>query len=456
MKHIYNQLPWYLQNFAVSIAGYSQRRKRYGVFFKSKLQEYVSRDGISKEELFEYRAALISRSLEQASRTDYYAKKFREMGAHWSELADPINFSKIPLTFKSEVARDPSSFMPRKSKDDDISVSTSGTTGQSLKFRASRNFDAEQWVVWWRYRHRFGIGLGTKCALFSSTPVVPPEEKNKFWRLNIAMNEFRFSVFHISSNNIRSYVDALNKIKAPWIHGNPSAIALLAQLMLANNYKLEYKPLWLSIGSENLQEWQSRAIKDAFGVEPIQHYGLMEGVSNISECPYGSLHVDEDFAYTEFLSNDIGSSLRIVGTSFHNDAFSLLRYVTGDLAVLDLENNQCDCGCGGRVVKRIDGRMTDYITLPNGERVASLAGPLHSTSGLAEAQIFQDKTGNLTVRYVPTGELSELTIGSIEKKMRDRIGYDIAIKFERVPFVERTARGKIKLVISEFNSQPQY
>lgn len=450
MKSIYNALPNFLQDAAVSIVGWQQKRKRYDKYFHQKLEEYIERDSISKDKLFEYQRTKLKSALEQASKTPYYSKLFEEMGVHWSELADLKSFVKIPLTYKTDVAKNPTLFMPRAAKEGDIRISTSGTTGQSLSFNASQNFDSEQWVVWWRYRYRFGINLGTKCALFSSTPIIPPNENTRFWRLNSAYNEYRFSVFHISDRTVKSYVDSLNSIQAPWIHGNPSAIALLAQLITRNNLKLKYQPSWLSIGSENLQPWQAAAIENVFGVKPIQHYGLMEGVSNISQCRCGKLHVDEDFAYTEFVKNEHSGSFSIVGTAFNNDAFSLLRYVTGDLATPDTTTTICKCGFNGRLVSAIDGRQTDYITMPNGERVASLAGPLHSTSGLAEAQIFQDKTGALTVRYVPTTGWIDSNIDSIARKMRDRIGSEIQIKFQKVDAVERTSRGKIKLVISEY------
>lgn len=450
MKKIYNALPSLIQDAAVSIVGWQQKRKRYDERFKRKLGDYIKRDAQSTEEILEYQRLQIRKSLEQASKTSFYSRVFQDMGAHWTELCDLQNFVKIPLTYKSDVARNPSSFMPRKTMKGDIVISTSGTTGQSLSINASQSFDSEQWAVWWRFRYRFGINLGTKCALFSSTPVIPPQEKKRFWRLNLAYNEYRFSVFHISEKTVKSYVESLNKIRAPWIHGNPSALALLAQLMLVSNIKLTYQPAWLSIGSENLQPWQAEALIKVFGVQPIQHYGLMEGVSNISQCPSNVLHADEDFAFTEYLKSENSDASMIVGTSFHNDAFSLVRYVTGDLATPEDCNKICDCGRHGRLVRAIDGRLTDYITMPNGERVASLAGPLHSTSGLAEAQIFQDEYGVLTIRYVPTKDWKEENISSIERKLRDRIGNKIKIQFQKVEKVERTARGKIKLVISEY------
>ena len=448
MKNLYNRLPAFLQDMAVSLAGSRQKKVRYDQYFHQVFNAQMERELWSEEQILAFQKGQLDNALERAASTTYYSALFKSMGAHWSELSGYENFKKIPITYKDSVSENPDAFKPRESIKSDKLISTSGTTGKSLTFAASKHFDSQQWAVWWRYRARFGIKQWTKCALFSSTPIVPSAETNRFYRSNNAYNEYRFSVFHISEKNVAAYVQSLNRIKAPWIHGNPSALSLLAKLMLDNNLSLNHKVHWLTIGSENLQSWQEEVLVKVFGVKPIQHYGLMEGVSNISQCPHGNLHTDEDFSFTEYLTQDNSDSKLIVGTSFCNDAFSLLRYSTNDLATL--KQGSCSCRRPGRLVSSIDGRFTDYITLAGGERVASLAGPFHSTPGLSEAQIYQDATGALTIRYVPSIDWDNKNLIPLENKLRDRIGSSLPIHFLIVDKVERTARGKAKLVISDY------
>lgn len=448
MKGLYNKLPAFIQDMAVSLAGANQKKSRYDEDYHQFFNAQMEREHWCEEQVHAYQKIQLGNALERASRTSYYSTLFKSMGAHWSELTEYNNFKNIPITYKESVSENPAAFKPRDSIKTDKLISTSGTTGKSLTFSASKSFDSQQWAVWWRYRARFGIKQWTKCALFSSTPIVPSTETKRFFRLNNAYNEYRFSVFHISEKTVAAYVHSLNKIKAPWIHGNPSALSLLAKLMLDNNLALNHKVHWLTIGSENLQSWQEDVLLKVFGTKPIQHYGLMEGVSNISQCPSGNLHTDEDFSFTEFVTQGNSESKLIVGTSFCNDAFSLLRYSTNDLATL--KQGHCSCGRPGRLVSSIDGRFTDYITLAGGEKVASLAGPFHSTPGLSEAQIYQDTTGALTVRYVPSIDWDSKNLISLESKLRDRIGNSLPIRFQIVDKVERTPRGKAKLVISDY------
>ncbi len=111
---------------------------------------------------------------------------------------------------------------------------------------------------------------------------------------------------------------------------------------------------------------QVEVMERAFGVRPIQHYGMAEAVANISECPRGSLHVDEDFACVEFVGED--SQPHVIGTNLSNYATPLLRYDAQDMVCVG--DRRCDCGLPGRVLESIDGRQEDYVVLKNGGRVS--------------------------------------------------------------------------------------
>ena len=60
----------------------------------------------------------------------------------------------------------------------------------------------------------------------------------------------------------------------------------------------------ISLGAENLSLFQKTLIQKAFNVNPIQHYGLAEGVANISELENGRFRVDEDYSIVEFIKKE--------------------------------------------------------------------------------------------------------------------------------------------------------
>ncbi|MFZ2957625.1 MAG: hypothetical protein WA705_12100 [Candidatus Ozemobacteraceae bacterium] len=139
-----------------------------------------------------------------------------------------------------------------------------------------------------------------------------------FWRINYPGRQIRFSGFHMSPDNLCSYVGELHRRRLPWIHGYPSHLALLAGHLLDKGRDLGYQPKWVTTGSENLLPHQIGLIEKAFGCRPRQHYGISEGVVNFSECECGRLHVDEDYAAVEFIPQPDGPGMKIVGVNFTN------------------------------------------------------------------------------------------------------------------------------------------
>ena len=110
-------------------------------------------------------------------------------------------------------------------------------------------------------------------------------------------------------------------------------------------------------------ESQKENIKKVFNVKLIEHYGLAEGVSNISENINGNFEIDQDFAYTELINNN-NNERKIIGTNYSNIAFPLIRYDTGDVALVDENDND--------KILSILGRVEDYIILPNGVKLGRL------------------------------------------------------------------------------------
>lgn len=447
LMRLYEAAPFAVQNAVVSLKGLQNRARRFGSEFQRSLQGYRARDSWSYDRIIEYREARRVEALQRASLTPFYSALFKDRGATWRDFVEPSAFATLPIITRAELAADIDAFRCRPALRSDRIETTSGTTGTSLSFPVSSGVEPDQWAVWWRYRERLGLKLGERCALFASFPVVRSTHDSRPYRLNLANNEIRFSIFHISEETVRDYFTALNRYRPTWVHGNPTAISLLCQLALAGGMSLDHPVRIVTVGSENLLPWQREAIQRVFSVSPRQHYGLAEAVANISEWPDGLLRVDEDFSYTEFVNLD-DDSCAIVGTPFSNSALGLLRYHTGDLARLASPEHRGDGW--GRVVEHLDGRQTDYVVLPNGRRVASLAGPFHATPNLAAAQIYQTAAGALIIRYVPGKGWSDEQLPLLEERLRARVGSEIAISFERHSHIARTAKGKTKLVVSDY------
>jgi len=203
----------------------------------------------------------------------------------------------------------------------------------------------------------------------------------------------------------------------------------------------------VTIGAESLLEHQRETINQAFDVSVRQHYGLAEGVANISECPEGHLHVDEDFAAVEFVKRDDGA-YAIIGTNLSNTAFPLLRYDTGDTVEL-AESQELNCGFHGRVVVSIDGRVEDYVLLSDGSRIGRMDHIFKDMTNIREAQIFQRVAGAIEIRVARSSGYTESDERLLLEETRSYCGGDLQIEVKYFDSLPRSKAGKLRFVVSE-------
>jgi phenylacetate-CoA ligase len=189
-------------------------------------------------------------------------------------------------------------------------------------------------------------------------------------------------------------------------------------------------------------------ITQAFGVAPLQHYGLAEGVANVSQCELGALHVDEDFAAVEFLPLEEPGLYRIVGTNLSNPAMPLIRYDSQDVATLR-EAASCGCGRPGRVVESINGRREDYVVLRDGTFVGRMDHIFKDMINIREAQIHQTRPGEMTIRVVRGCDYGVDDEHALRREAAKRVGDDMTVNIDYMTALPRSRVGKLRLVVSE-------
>lgn len=447
---LYARLPVMLQNVACTIEGWRLQQLRFTKEFPRLLQEAESRTYWSKEQIQAYSDQRLGAFVKHCATTvPYYRRLFCELGITPEQIQTRADLQQLPILSKEEVKRNfadlISEAIPKKQR---ILVSTSGTTGSGLRFVTTQRALQEQWTMPWRFRRWHGVQMDTWCAFFAGRPVVPlAQTEPPFWRYNYPGHQILFSGYHMSPHNLRAYVRELRARKPPYFQGYPSLLALLATHLLETGGTLDYEVKWVITNSENLLPHQADLITQAFGVRPIQQYGMAEAIASASECEYGRLHVDEDAAATEFIPDDDGIGYKVVGTGFTNWAFPFLRYQVGD--VVSLTDDSCSCGRPGRILTSIDGRQEDYVVLKNGTRLGRVSRIVKNMVNIREAQIYQNKVGEITIRVVRGEHYTANDEAALIHEARQRVGDGAEILIEYVPKLERSRTGKLRFVVSD-------
>lgn len=452
---MYDALPVWLQHAAVSTQGWRLERERFGGDFDRILSEYERRDGRSARALREDRTRRLRDQLSWASKTPFWRSRFRTAGV------DPLDdhpedvLSNLDVLSKEEVRASARDLVPDPMEPGDlVRKHTSGTTGSGLVFWATRRSEQERWATWWRHRRRHGIARSTWCGYFGGRTIVPLEQSAPpYWRINWPGRTVMFSAFHLGPDTADRYLEEIGSRRLPWLHGYPSTLTLLASYAEEEGWTPPPELRIVTVSAESLDPRQRSTIESGLGVPVREHYGLAEGVANISECPEGSLHVDEDFAWIEFLPLDGTDDLyRLVGTNLTNPAFPLFRYDTGDYA--SISGAECGCGLPGRVVDRIDGRIEDVVVLPSGARVGRLDHIFKDLVDVREAQIYQPSVERVVLRVVPGAGYGEEEEARLRREARRRLGREIRLDIDHRERLPRTDRGKLRFVVSELDATP--
>jgi phenylacetate-CoA ligase len=265
-------------------------------------------------------------------------------------------------------------------------------------------------------------------------------------------NAIHFSIFHLSESTIRNYIGSYLRFKPEFVKGYPSALYEFSKLVERAGVTLPaVKAVYCA--SEVLHDFQKEVIERAFGAKIFQWYGQVETTVNLHQCGNGRIHVKETYGYLELLDlqgNDVmpGETGQVIGTSWGNLAFPLLRYDTGDRMKLALDQH-CTCGMNGRIVESILGRDEDVIVTPDGRRLGRLDFLFKPIKNVEESQIVQESSSTLHVRVVPTESYSEADEQLIRNMICEYIGTGMNVTIEECTSIPREKGGKLRYVISK-------
>ncbi len=434
-QKIYDLMPVPVQEWMIDYEGARRNRIRFSGDFEKMLAGYMDRSFWDRGRVLEYQKGRLG---------DYLARVFQCPPQEALE-----RYANHPVMAKKDARR---YFRPEElARHPHVKSHTSGTTGTGLIFYTTHQAVREQWAAWWRFRLWHGIPREEWSCFFGAPKVVPLNRRRPpFWRENRPGRQLIFSNYHMDRDTAPLYLEKLRQSGHRWIQGFPSSISLLAAFACDRGIRVPVK--WVSVSAENLLAHQVKLIERAFGVKPIQHYGQEEAVANISECPKGKLHVDEDFSRAEFVPSDHGKNIyHITGTNYSNGIFPLVRYDTGDLATL-VEGDACDCGRPGRVVRSLDGRLNDYVLSKSGNPIGLLDHMFKDCVNVRTVQVRQERAGFITILMVKGDGYGPQDEATFREQVRYVLGGEMDYEIQYVEEIPKTGRGKHRLVVSSLKS----
>ncbi len=352
-----------------------------------------------------------------------------------------------------------------------VTRTTSGTTGTPMIIAMDR--DTQQRTFAYLHRYYWSIGLPRKfrSARFTGNNIVPTEQKKPpFWVLNYFDRQLFMSSYHLTDENLKHYIRKLNRFRPQLLDGYPSTIFIIARYILANNIKLDFRPVAISVTAETLYSEQRKTIEKAFGAKVFNQYASAEGSPMISECPEGNLHLHLDTGYFEYrVHTGIGPNgtgpdthtgkttatgpvqlAELVVTGFRNRKMPLIRYEIGDFIQLK-EHESCPCGCQMPLVQRIVGREDDFFINDKGALIGRVASVLFKQARhVIRGQIIQKKPSEFEIFVETEHAYSAGDEQILIDRTREIMGASAQVTVRVVDQLPAGAGGKLRAAVRLF------
>jgi len=328
-------------------------------------------------------------------------------------------------------------------------IKTSGTSGTPLTVVQTLGNMIREDGFTWRQLRWIGYRHGQRRAWIRGDIVCPDHPTDGvYWCRDWVGNMLLMSSYHLSSETIGRYVEALEAFDPVVIHAYPSSIAALAGWLNAAGRRYRGRSLLgVMTSSETLEPGVRSAVEQAFGVKVFDWYGQSERVAAIGTCEHGRYHVMTDYGGVGLLELDGESgACELVGTTFNNAAMPLVRYRTGDRIIPDEHPYDCPCGRVFPTVKAVIGRQEKIVTLPDGRIIARLDRIFQGHDRhMVEGQVLYRGDGQFVLRVVATDGFTDADAQALVDKFLLRVP-GVTVRVERVAAIPRGPNGKFEFI----------
>lgn len=459
-KTLYNASPWYIQNVLISAYGLVLHRQAAGGIRSPKVQQHLSQlmksQWLSPGELVAMQARKLRSLIDHAyHNAPYYRQLFDDLRLKPEDIREPADLQKLPLLSKEDVRKNLDRFIAQNIDRSKLNYrSTGGTTGSPLSLYLTGENEASERALSLRARRWAGWQPGEKRATFGGFSVVPFERRAlPLWRYDWPERRLFCSSYHMTRENIGFYVEKLRAFRPKVIEGYASYLSVLALYLERTKQTLPAQAVFSS--SETLYPHHRRLIEERFECKVFDWYGLAERTASAGQCEHtDGYHVSAEKTIVEIVKPGgepaaPGEYGEIVGTNLDEYGMPLIRYRSGDLSAYRPE--PCPCGRGLPLLEKIQGRVVDMITTPDGRLInpAPLVRLFHQRYTIEKARIIQEARDQIVVMIVTSEGYSKTDSDMIVTGMRAILGPEMKISMELVDDIPLTAAGKYPFVVSK-------
>lgn len=320
------------------------------------------------EQIRELQLKRLQATVKHCMNSEFYKKRFEEIGLKPEDIKSLDDLRKIPFTTKQDLRETYPFGMRSVPLEKCVRLhSSSGTTGNpTVILHTQKDLDEWAnavarclWMVGLRpddvFQNSSGYGMFTGGLGF------------QYGAERLGM----LTVPAAAGNTLRQ-IKFIKDFGTTAIHAVPSYVTRIKEVMDQEGVdpRRDTKLRVLAIGAEPHSEEQRKRIEDMMGVKAYNSFGMSEmcGPGVAFECKeQNGLHIWEDYYIVEIVNPDTleptpeGEIGELVLTTINREGMPLLRYRTRDLT--RVLGHDCKCGRHHLRLDRMKGRSDDMMVL---------------------------------------------------------------------------------------------
>lgn len=449
LEKIYENSPIFFQNIMTSISGYQRNITRYGKVYSDYRKFLSNFDMWEIEKKIEYQKKELEKFIKHSVvHSEFYKKLYGNIDI--SSIQTVNDLKTLPIVDKEMLRKNIKSV--NTINNNAVEGHTGGTTGKSLVVLFSKDDMMKRMALLDHFKSRVGFEHRLmKRATFNGKHIVPPKQKSKiYWRYNAACKQMIYSSFHLTEENMKYYVESLNKFKPHSIDGFFMSICDIASYIERHNIKLNFTPVAIFPTSETLTHSGRELLERVFKCKVYDQYASSEGAPFVTECKEQKLHIELSTGVFESYNEN---SDEVLVTSFTTYGTPLIRYRIGDSMIFEDCNIKCKCGLESPLVKEIQGRRLDFLYTAEGTKIRHVGAFKNIPNAVIRTQFIQNEIGKIIVLleidkslYKP--EYDRILINEYKRKF----GENTQIMLEHVDEIPREKSGKFRMIKNNVES----
>ncbi len=390
----------------------------------------------------------------------FYHQRMDEAGLCPAEFNSLDELRALPVLSKQDIQNRGRELMARSFPEvATVRNQTGGSTGSPLQFYVDKERFASRLASTVRHNRWAGLEPGHWCGELWGARL-DQVTKDGWW--DWCRNHFLYRLIQLNTSRIRPedwdpFVARLTRKRVRFLVAYTQSAVLFARYLRANGIDdIRFDSIITT--AEVLLPGQRELLEQTFRGRVFNRYGCREVSVIASECEHHhGMHVNAEALLVEIVPDPSypPPTGRILITDLLNYSMPLIRYEIGDVARW-ADRQDCPCGRGLPLLADVQGRITDFLILPNGTHISgpSLTLVVSDMPDVAQVQFVQRSPQSIVLRVVPGRNYGRETQDELRRRISLYLNGLVDLSLEEVTSIASEASGKYRFVVNDMRSQP--